>query len=132
MTKPIWSSCKNWISFLVGILTILVLIAGGFTWQFKTFATEEDISNIDQKMSSMVSQLSQQTLKSFQIINNTNYQMQKSIEKFELNDRYERFIEHKYKIITLLKNDPDNQELRMDLEKCKDKLLEINTKINNL
>ena len=132
ISKIIKSICSNYISISIGILTMSALIAGGLTWQFKTFATEEDMFNIDQKISLKVSQLSQETLKSFKAVNDTNYQIQKSIEKFELNDRYERFIEQKYRIMRLIENDPDNQELKMDLEKCKNKLLEISTKINNL
>ncbi len=132
VSKKIRSIWNRWLSLLIGMLTIIALIAGGFSWQFNTFATDEDIFNIDQKISLKVSQLSQETLKSFKAVNDTNYQMQKSIEKFELNDRYERLIEQKYRIMTLIENDPDNQELKMDLEKCKDKLLEISTKINNL
>ena len=132
ISKKIRSIYNSWISLSIGILTIFALIAGGFTWQFKTFATEKDILSIDQKISLTISQLACETLKSFKAVNDTNYQMQQSIERFELNDRYERLIEQKYRIMSLIENDPDNQELKMDLEKCKYKLLEISTKINNL
>jgi hypothetical protein len=131
MVKKIWSIWNNWITISVGILTCCALIGSGITWQFNTFATEEDILNIDQKMSLTISQLAQETIKSFEFINNTNIQIQKSIRKFEIENQIDRLIEQKYQILKLLNNDPDNEDLKIELEKCKNQINNLNNKLNN-
>ena len=131
MAKKIWSIWNSWISISVGILTCCALIAGGITWQFNTFATEEDILNIDQKISLTVSQLTQETIRSFESVNNTNIQIQKTIRKFEIENQLDRLIEQKYQILKLLKDDPDNEDLKIDLEKCKNQINNLNNRLDN-
>jgi len=128
MIKNIWN---NWISISVGVLTCFALISGGITWQFNTFATEEDISYMDQKISLTISQLAHETIRSFESVNNTNIQIQKTIRKFEIKNQIDRLIEHKYQILKLLKDDPNNEDLKIDLEKCKNQINNLNNRLDN-
>lgn len=116
---------QSWVGILVSFLTLCGLIAGAITWQYTTFATNEDVNET-------VAQLSQETLKGFESVVQTNQQMQRSIHKFELNDAYENTLDQKYKTMKLLQDNPDSDELKKDLEKYIQKLERINKQLEEI
>ena len=127
--KTWWSS---WIGMIVGFLTICSAILGALTWQYSTFATEEEILAVKETTKQTIEQLSEKTIKGFKEINKTNQQLQLSIMRFDLQDRYNQLVDHKYKIIRLLESNPNNVELKKDLEKCKNELHIVEVELNKI
>jgi len=127
--KSWWNS---WIGALVGLGTICTMILGALTWQYDTFATDEEVDIIEEHAQHSVAQLSQKTLEGFDAVNKTNMQMQKSIRRFDLKDSHEKFIDQKYRILKLLESDPNNHDLKKDLDECKSKIKMMETELREL
>lgn len=132
MGDPKKSWWNSWIGVLTGFGVLCGIIAGALTWQFDTFATDEDVENVDKKACKNVAQLSEKTLKSFEEVNKTNIQMQRSIRRFDLKDSYDQLMEQKYRILKLLESEPNNAELQKDLEACRSRIKMIEEELREL
>jgi len=134
--KTWWNS---WIGTLVGLGTICTMILAILNWQYDTFATDEEVKIVEQKAEYMIAQLSEKTIKGFEAVNKgfesvnkTTMQIQASIRNFSLKDSYSQEINQKYRIIKLLEDDPDNQELKIDLEKCLSRISIIENELKEI
>jgi hypothetical protein len=123
---------QSWIGLVVGLIAICSAILGALTWQYDTFATEEDVEHVDKKACNNVAQLSEKTLKGFEEVNKTNMQMQRSIRRFDLKDSHKQLLEQKYDLLQKLENNPDNQELKIDLDMCKSRIKMIEEELREL
>lgn len=127
--KTWWS---GWIKILTGIGALCALILGGFSWQYSTFATHEKVAMADQAVKVIVVELAKETIQSFKSINATNQQMQQSIERNDLRYTYDRLMDEKYRILKLLKEHPNDEELQKDLEKSKSRIENVEKQIQSI
>ena len=87
---------------------------------------------MDKKTCYLISQLSQETIRGFEEVNKTNKHMQRSIRRFDLQDSYNQFMEQKYRILQLLETNPNNNELKRDLDECRSRLSIIENELKEL
>lgn len=123
---------KSWVGIVIGLVAIGTAIAGFLTWQYSTFATGEEVEDVEIHAEQNVEQLSEKTLKGFEAVNKTNIQMQRSIRRFDLKDSHKQLLEHKYDLLNKLKRDPDNKELNIDLDLCRSRIAVIEAELKAL
>lgn len=123
---------KTSISIVVGLVAIGTAIVGVITWQYSTFATDEEVEDVEIHAEQNVAQLSQKTIEGFESVNKTNMQMQRSIRRFDLKDSHKQLLEHKYNLLKKLEHDFDNYELKIDLDLCRSRIAVIETELKAL
>jgi len=129
-SKKTW--WQSWISILVGLGTICTCILGFLSWQYNTFATTEKVNIVKEHAQQIVAQLSQKTLEGFKSVNKTNIQMQKSIRRFDLKDTRKKSMQEKYNLLKKIENEPNNQELKIDLDVCRSRIKLIEEELKAL
>ena len=123
---------KSWLGALTGVGSLCTIIVGSITWQYSTFTPYQVVAMADEKVETMVVELSNETIKSFKSINETNQQMQMSIKRNDLRYTYDRLMDEKYRIRKLLKSNPEDEDLQKDLEKNKSRIEEVENQLQGL
>ncbi len=123
---------KSGIGIVVGLVAICTAIVGAITWQYTTFATDEEVAVVEEHGEQNVAQLSQKTLEGFEAVNKTNMQMQKSIRRFDLKDSHKKLMQEKYDLLKKIDNEPNNQELKIDLDICRSRIKMIEEELISL
>ncbi len=121
---------KRSIGIVVGLVAIGTAIVGAITWQYTTFATDEEVAVVEEHAEQNVAQLSQKTLEGFEAVNKTK--MQKSIRRFDLKDSHKRLLADKYELLEKLKIEPNNTELKIDLDVCRSRIKMIEDELIEL
>jgi len=127
--KSWWNS---WVGLIVALLAICTGIAGALTWQYDTFATEEEVINVKMHAEHNVAQLSEKTLKGFEAVTETLQQLQKTDRRFDLKDSYKRLLAEKWDLLEKLKIEPNNTELKIGLDVCRSRIKMIEEELKAL